>query len=267
LGSQVVINSLDARGLYTGAPDASGATGPSTPLAQELEDPANRAGLQMQANVMAELAEGTGGKFFRDNNDLSGAFDRLASPPRFIYMLAFKPEILKENGRYHRLKVSLTGKHGYIIQARHGYYESSSVGDPKKMVTQELEQALFSRDEVHSLPVTLKAQYRKLDSERIELVVTTHVDTDGIHFRRAEDTNNDNLTVVCGLFDLNGNYVDAKKQEISLHLSDKTLQQLTDGMNVKTDFDVKSGAYFIRVVVRDSDDAIVSAVNGSAAIP
>jgi VWFA-related protein len=267
LQSQIVINTLDAGGLYTGVGGASDENGPSTPTAEEMEGPIIRAGMQLQNDVMAELAEGTGGKFFRDSNDLSGAFDQLASPPRFIYMLAFRPEILKDNGRYHSLKVSLTEKRGYTIQARHGYYESSNVGDPKKMVTQELEQALFSRDEVHSLPVTLKAQYRKLDSDRIQLVVTTHIDTDGIHFRRVENSNNDNLTVICGLFDLNGNYVDAKKQEISLHLTDKTLQQLTAGMNVQTDFDVKSGAYFIRVVVRDSDDAIVSAVNGSASVP
>ena len=104
LQSQIVINTLDARGLYTGVGNASDENGPSTPTVEQMEGPIIRAGMQLQNDVMAELAEGTGGKFFRDNNDLSGAFDQLASPPRFIYMLAFKPEILKENGRFHRLR-------------------------------------------------------------------------------------------------------------------------------------------------------------------
>lgn len=267
LDARVIINTLDARGLYTGAGDASDLGGPASTQARDLESPIIRAGMQLQNDVMAELAEGTGGKFFRDNNDLVDAFNQLASPPRFIYMLAFKPETLKENGRYHRLKIALVENHGFTIQARHGYYESSSIGDPQKMLTRELEQALFSRDEVHSLPITLKMQFSKPDELHRELVVTTHLDTDGIHFKRVANSNNDNLTVICGLFDLNGNYVEAKKQEVQLQLTDKTLQQLTAGINVKTNFDVKPGAYLIRVVVRDSDDAILSAVNGSGFIP
>ncbi len=267
LDAHIVINTLDARGLYTNAPTAATGGGPSSPVAQQMEDIILRAGLQLQNDVMAELAEGTGGKFFRDNNDLFGGFNQLASPPRFIYMLAFKPETLKQNGRFHRLKVTLLDNRGYTIQARRGYYESSNVGDPQKLVTHELEEALFSRDEIRSVPITVKAQYLKPDEAHRDLIVTTHIDTEGIHFRHVENSNNDNLTVVCGLFDLNGNYVDAKKQDVQLRLTDKTLQQINAGINVKTNFDIKPGAYLIRVVLRDSDDAILSAVNGSAAIP
>lgn len=265
--SNIIISAIDARGLYTDSPGSAGGDQPSDVLAAQLEAAIIRQGRLLQTEVMAELAEGTGGKFLHDNNDFLGGFNQLASPPRFIYMIAFKPQDLKQNGRYHKLKVVVDIPKGYTVQARRGYYEATRSGNPDKDASEELQQALFSRDEMHSMPIVLKAQYLKPDEGHRNLIVTTHIDPVGIHFRHVESSNLDDLTVVCGLFDLNGNYVDAKKQEIKLRLNDDTLHKLTDGINVKTNFDVKPGAYVIRVVIRDSEDQLISAVNGSAAIP
>lgn len=262
----IVINALDARGLYTGIAGADTGTGPSTMLAVQLEEPINRQGLFMQTNVLAELAEGTGGKFFRDNNDLLGGFNQLATPPEYVYVLAFRPEVLKQGGHYHQLKVTLGKNRAFTVQARHGYYEPAGAGDPQKLLSEELEKALFSRDEMRTMPITLKSEYAKKEGLNRELSVTTHVDVSGIHFQKADDRNVDNLTLVCGLFDINGNYLQGKKQEISLRLEDDVLKKLTDGMNIKTTFNVEPGAYLIRVLLRDSRDELLSAVNGSGII-
>jgi hypothetical protein len=119
---------------------------------------------------------------------------------------------------------------------------------------------------MRTLPIALKAEYLKKDGPNRELSVTTHVDVSGIHFRKVNNTNVDDLTLVCGLFDINGNYLQGKKREIALRLTDDALKQLTDGMNVTTTFDVEPGAYLIRVVVRDSGDRLLSAVNGAGLI-
>lgn len=264
--SNIVINALDARGLYTQAPDPSGESGPTDPDAVRLESPLISAANLMQSNVMVELTDGTGGKFIRDTNDLFGGLNQLASPPRFVYMLAFKPQELKQNGSYHRLKV-VVATHPYKVQARRGYYESTNAGNPEQQLTEDLVRALFSREEVHNLPVTIRAEYTKPDSLHTKLTVVTHIDTKDVRFRRANNTNNDDLTVVCGLFDLNGNYVDAKKQAMKLRLTDGTLQQIAEGINVNTDFEVKPGPYLIRVVVKDSQDALLTTVNSSAMVP
>jgi VWFA-related protein len=265
-GRNIVINTLDARGLYTGIPGADNENGPSTPLAAQLEDPINRQGRLLQTSVMAELADGTGGKFFHDNNDLLGGFNQLATPAEYVYVLAFRPENLKQGGRYHQLKVTLAKNRGWKVQARRGYYESAGAGDPEQLISEELQQALFSREEMRTLPIALKAEYLKKDGPNRELSVTTHVDVSGIHFRKVNNTNVDDLTLVCGLFDINGNYLQGKKREIALRLTDDALKQLTDGMNVTTTFDVEPGAYLIRVVVRDSGDRLLSAVNGAGLI-
>ena len=265
-GRNIVINALDARGLNTGAPGADNENGPSTPLATQLEDPINRQALLLQSNVMAELADGTGGKFFRGDNDLLGGFDQLGSPPEYIYVLAFRPEILKKGGQYHRLKIVLAKNRDSTVQARRGYYETAGTDAPEKLLSDELQQALFSREEMHSLPIALKTEYARKEASNRELLVTTRIDLSGVHFHKVNNANVDDLTLVCGLFDLNGNYLQGKRREISLRLADDVLKQLSEGMNVKTTFDVEPGAYLIRVVVRDSADGLLSTVNGSGLI-
>ena len=264
--SNIVINTLDARGLYTGIPDASGTNGPGDPLAAQMEDPINRAGLLLQTSVLADLADGTGGKFFRDNNDLLGAFDQLASPPEYIYVLGFRPENLKKGGQYHHLKVVLSKNHDGTVQARRGYLETAGTEAPEKLLTAELQQALFSHDETHTVPIALKTEYSKKEGTNRELSVTTQIDLGGVHFSKDNKANIDNLTLVCGLFDSNGNYLQGKKREISLRMADDVLKQYTEGMNIKTTFDVEPGSYLIRVVLRDAGNGLLSTVNGSGVI-
>ena len=72
--------------------------------------------------MLAQVAEGTGGEFFHNNNDLKAGFGRLAGSPG-SYILAFAPKDLKPDGKFHQLKVTLAEKESaYSIQARRGYF-------------------------------------------------------------------------------------------------------------------------------------------------
>jgi hypothetical protein len=50
---------------------------------------------------MWQLAEGAGGTFFHNNNDLTEGFERVAATPEFSYVLGFSPVALKEDGSFH----------------------------------------------------------------------------------------------------------------------------------------------------------------------
>jgi VWFA-related protein len=73
--SHIVISTLDTRGLYTDE--------------NEVAD----------SNVLSAFANGTGGVFFHNSNDLTEGLRRLASPPEFVYELGFSPKDLAENGK------------------------------------------------------------------------------------------------------------------------------------------------------------------------
>jgi uncharacterized protein (DUF2141 family) len=80
--------------------------------------------------------------------------------------------------------------------------------------------------------------------------------------------NHNQLTIVSGLFDRNGNYVTAIQKLLTMRLKDETLQaRQASGITVKTSFDVKPGSYAIRLVVRDAEGQLMSAQNGAVEIP
>jgi len=120
--SNVTINTLDARGLYTTEVNASdrGATSTRT---NQLKSEYLRSSMTQGENIMAELADGTGGTFVHNTNDLSGGLKSLSSPPQYLYLLEFHSRDLKHNNTYHRLKVRITRK-GVRVQARKGYFAS-----------------------------------------------------------------------------------------------------------------------------------------------
>jgi VWFA-related protein len=120
--SNVTISALDARGLYTTALDAS-EQGPRTASALMNADEFQRHSDSMSLNedVMAELADGTGGTFFHNSNDLDAGLQKLAAAPEYVYLLELSLENVKPDGTWHRLKVKLN-QDGLKLQARRGYF-------------------------------------------------------------------------------------------------------------------------------------------------
>lgn len=120
--SNVTINALDARGLYTTEVDASDRGASSTHMNQ-LKSEYRRASMPLNEDVMAELAVGTGGTYIHNTNDLQAGLKALVSPPEYLYLLEFHARDLKRDNSYHRLKVKVDRK-GLHVQARRGYFEA-----------------------------------------------------------------------------------------------------------------------------------------------
>jgi VWFA-related protein len=111
----VVVNALDASGL----PTSIGATASSDGVYGDRIQLASGEA-QARSGAMADLAYGTGGTFFHNNNDMNEGFRQTAETPEYIYVLGFSPQ--KLDGKFHRLKVALNGRQKLTVQARPGYY-------------------------------------------------------------------------------------------------------------------------------------------------
>ena len=265
--ANITISALDARGLYVVMPGGD--------ITERVSGNAQVAGIEglyqlssasADDDVMAELADATGGVFFHNNNDLAEGFRRVASTPEYYYVLAFSPQNLKLNGRFHNLKVTLKTTEKYSIQARRGYFAPKQLNGPEQEAKQEIEDALFSREELHDLPIDLHTQFFKPSDTEAKLTVLAHVDVKQLHFRKADGRNNSNLTIVAGIFDRNGNLVVGNEKVLQMRLKDETLAKMDPGLSVKSNFDVKPGSYLVRLVVRDAEGQI-AAENGAIQIP
>ena len=269
--SNIVINTIDARGLYT--PDLNG------DISDPPHDSSRTAGLKTsyrittqlaQSEVLGQIADGTGGTFFHNRNDIDEGLREAAAAPAVSYLLGFSPQNLKVDGHYHTLRVSLTGtgKRDYQVQARRGYYAPRSIADPAEAAKEEIQEALFSQDEIRDLPIDFQTQFFKKDAAEARLAVLTHVDLKGIRFRKADGRSRDNLTVATAIFDENGNFVTGGEKIVEMRLLDATLTRLSrSGFTLKSSFDIKPGTYLVRQVVRDTEGSQMAARNGAVSIP
>ena len=261
--ANVIINGMDARGLYTDpALDVSRSGGRGGALGTGLMRES------MRSDVLAEMASGTGGSFFQNSNDYDEGFRRLAAAPEYVYMLGFTPQNLKNDGNFHALSVSVKPNNDLNVQARRGYYAPKRLEDADETARQEIEAALFSREELLELPVDLHTRFFKVDAGTAKVTVLLRLDLKQFRYRKADGRNNNVVTMVTGIFDRDGKFLQGIKKVLELHLKDETLAtRLDQGATIRSDFDIAPGTYLIRQVVRDSEGQQLSATNAAVVIP
>jgi VWFA-related protein len=265
----IVINTVDARGLYT--PNIIGDV--SKPITDTPQTTGYKAQYRTQEQfedsfVLSDFANGTGGTFFQNSNDLAGGLTRAGATPEVSYILGFSPQNQKMDGKYHLLKVVIVEKKKYNIQARHGYYAPKKTDNPAQQAKEEIQEAVFSQDEIQDLPLDLQTQFFKTGADGAQLSVVSKIDLKGIHFRKADGRNFDDLTVATVVFDENGNFVTGGEKILEMRLLDKTYDRIIHtGLTMKSSFDLKPGRYVVRQVVRDSEGAQMAAKNGTVVIP
>ena len=261
--ANVIVNTMDARGLYTDPSlDASrgggGRGGTVSALMRE----------SMRADILAELASGTGGSFYENSNDYDQGFKRLAAAPEYVYMLGFTPQNLKNDGSFHALRVVVKPSNNLNLQARRGYYAPKRLEDAEETARQEIEAALFSREDLQELPIGLHTQFFKVDGDVARMTVLLRMELKLFKFRKSDGRNNNTVTMVTGIFDRDGNYLQGIKKVMELHLKDDTLaNRLNRGATIKTSFDLHPGTYLVRQVVRDAEGQQMSATNAAVVIP
>ena len=268
--TNVRIGSLNARGLYVIIPggDASTNTSVALPQVMNVKSQYQRESAIAEEGIMEELADGTGGRYFHNNNDLKAGFGQVAASPDFVYVLGFSPQNLKLDGAYHALKVKLANSHGLDLEARRGYYAPKHLPDPEQDAKREIQEALFSREEIQDIPVELHMQFFKPSDASAKIAVLARLNLKNLRFRKADGRNNDNLTILSGVFDRNGNYITGTQKVLEMRLLDTTLEKLLNsGITVRNNFDVAPGSYVIRLVVRDSEGQSMAARNGVVEIP
>ena len=264
--SKVLIGSVDARGVWTiPAFQACQAGAPATTIQDEV---AFRQ-IEQEANTdeLIALAEGTGGTLNR-NNDFAGGVQKAAAAPEYLYVLGFVPQNLKPDGSFHALKVTINTGEKASLQARRGYWAPKHPDNAVEASKQEIESAVFSHDEIHDLPVEMHTQVTESGGQA-KLNVLTSVDLKLIHLRKADDRNRNDLTMVAAVFDANGNFIAGTEKILQLRLRDQTVQALEQRppFTIDTNFDVKPGAYLVRLVVRDEEGQQLTAENAGVQIP
>ncbi len=113
LHSDIIISTLDARGLYY----VDSVAQPTTANLQYRRESASANG-----ETLRTLANATGGTSVQNSNDFSSGFTRVAQAPEYYYVLGFSPQDDQLDGRFHNLTVALNNGEKLTLQSRKGYY-------------------------------------------------------------------------------------------------------------------------------------------------
>lgn len=260
--ANVVISALDLRGYY-----GVGITG-YNPNGMALSTTTERELGSLEGDILGELAYGTGGTYFHDNNDVDEGFRQVSRSPEFYYVLGFSPKDLKMDGSFHLLKVKLRDPSGLTVQARPSYTAPKRDVDPAEQIKNEMTDALFARDESPGFPVDVHTQFFKADNNSVSLTVTTRVGLRGLRFQKSGGRNLDKLTVMSAVFDHNGNWVSGLQKDLEINLPDATLQaRLNSGVSIRSQFEIIPGQYILRVVARDAEGQMMATKSVALAIP
>jgi VWFA-related protein len=249
--AEVVINSLDARGLYLNA----------------------SAGIAYDG--MAVLSSGTGGTFFHNNNDMELGFKELGGAPDTSYMLGFAPSAA--DGKFHDLKArvafvgqasrpvqALAESKGYSVEARLGYTAAPAEAAAADLTLSRLDREVMESDAVTHLPASFTWEHWP---GQPGITLVAHLDIAHLRFVKAKDRHVERFTIVAALLDASGNFVAGKRSELELEFKDKTFEQFAKtGFTAALTIQAPSGSYSVRAVAQDSVEGKLAASSATIQI-
>lgn len=271
LHAGIVINSIDLKGLATGGPggtvdgvkDINQDTTNISPYMLMYDSITFGQKLTALDSSMWELADATGGTFFHNNNDLGKGFHRLTDAPDIEYQLAYSPENIKGDGKYHKIQVKLVNPRSYLVQARTGYFaptnevkKSAPAPTPAAAAPAPLspiDREVLATDAVSDLAAVLDVKPGKNDKGEPALLANVHVDVKMLSFDHKDDRSTQKLTFVLVLFDENGNFASGKEGEMVLALKDSSMTHFDEkGLDAKMWLQAPPGNYRLRAVAQES---------------
>ncbi len=211
---------------------------------------------------LAAIAEGTGGTFFHNSNDIEGGVRRMAALPEVSYTLGFLPDELKPDGAYHALKVKLADNRGYTIEARPGYYAPNKAALAPREKLAKLNKQVMATEELQGIQAGVDTKSITLSTGEPALSVAVHVDIHGLPFKKENGRHAERLIFITALFDAQNNFLSGVEGMMEMNLTDGTLTMLSSsGASAMVTLQAPPGNYRLRQVVQEAITGRIAAFN------
>jgi hypothetical protein len=256
---------MDVRGTYTVLPGGDAAT----PLKARGTAPAEIA-VQVRTedakdDGLAELTSATGGRLFRNNNDLGLGFRRLAEAPEVLYLLGFTPKAALD-GKYHPLKVRLAGGRHGAVEARTGYNAISQPAPADSSQTNR-EEILLGTGSPSDVAARITAE-PSMSNAGPRVVTKAWIDVSRLNFESSNSRRKQKLTMIAALLDGGGYFVVGRQAVADLSLKDHSFTALSAaGLTVSLSLHAPPGSYTLRVLVQEALTRKMTAVSIPVRLP
>jgi len=266
LKNGVVVNTIDAKGLFAPYDPADLANDvpiiPAGTLAMYQQDKPIQE-KEVADDPLAALAQGTGGKFFHNSNDLDEGVRQLAELPEVSYVVGFNPDESRMNGAKRSIKVKVPGQNGLHIDARPSYFVPTKQEAAPGVKYERLNKEVMGSDTLNQMSARVMTETGTLATGESALRITAHVDGHSLSFKKENNkTRNERIIFITALFDTHGHFLAGNQAVMDMQLKDETRAQIQkDGVNAKATLQAPPGNYVLREVVQEVVGGRISATS------
>jgi VWFA-related protein len=219
------------------------------------------------------VSDDSGGFTVRNTNNLSAGIQRIASETQAYYLLGYIPSNTARDGKFRKIQVKLASSKGREVRARKGYYAPSDAGRtamaPKKGVDPVIQSALDSPWAEDAIPLRMThyvGDERTLGKAAV--LVATEVDVRALEFEEKEGRFLADLQFLLVVAHRESGEFFRYDQGVSMKLQGSTRERLSRlWYPIVRDFELKSGDYQAKIVVRDTRSKRVGTVIHEFEVP
>jgi VWFA-related protein len=269
--ANVALHPIDARGLVAQAP-LGDATRPSPGgigmfTGQQAQN--SLTAFQRSQDTLYSLAKDTGGHAMFDYNDLSLGIAQAAQSVTSYYMLGYYSTHPANDGRFHRVRVSLRNASVGELTYRQGYFSDKefakfTAADKER----QLEEALMLDNPVTDISIAMEVNYFQLNSAEYFVPVAVKIPGSELALARRRGAPRTVIDLIGEVKDDFGITVQNVRDKLDIKLADDTAAQLaTRPLLYETGFTLLPGKYVIKLLARDDETGRIGTYQASFAVP
>ena len=234
--SDCVIESFDIAGLRAPTDVSAGA---------------NPGARNPRTDSLFHLAKATGGELFQNTNDIAKTMSELARKTSLTYVLAFQPENLAADGRYHEIRVKLKDGRRGEVSYRPGYYAPRPWSARSAAERQLAAASLVLGSAGGRIPVAVLAAPFPVAGQKPYVPVVVQVG--GPALLAGAKGAAVKADVYAYAMDEQGSVHDHFAQSLGLEVAKVRRTLEGGGLTLYGHFDLDPGRYLVRVLVRNAE--------------
>ena len=263
---------VDARGLVAEAPlgDATQGSPGNSGMYTGAAALANTSNFQQSQDTLFALAGDTGGKALFDNNDLTRGIVQAQEAISDYYIIGYYTSNKAQNGRFRRVKVSLTRDSTANLTYRQGYYADKlfsrfTAVDKER----QLEDALMLEDPITELSIAMEIDHFQLNRAEYFVPIVVKIPGRELALAKRGGAEHTLIDFVGEIKDLiGGTTVTNVRDNVNIKLSDATAAELARRpIEYDTGFTLLPGKYMIKFLARDDETGRIGTYQTVFVIP
>jgi VWFA-related protein len=262
---------IDSRGLVASGPFGDATHGPPGGIGMYTGASALAASSNFsksQDNLWT-IAADTGGKALLDNNDLAGGIVKAQKSFASYYIIGYYPTNEALNGKFRRVKISLSNALSANLDYSQGYYAGKVFAKfTQADKERQLEDALMLGDPITELTIALEVDYFQLNRAEYFVPITVKIPGSELALARKGGAERTLLDFITEVKDDFGTTIQNVRDKADVKLSDTTAAELAKRrIQYATGFTLLPGKYTVKFLARDAETGRIGTYQTKFLIP